>query len=489
MTVHLAIDLGAGSGRVLAGIHEDGRLRLEDLHRFENPGTILPGGHYWNILQLYREILVGLKAAVQKYGDSIVSAGIDTWGVDYSLLDADGQLLGLPHQYRDPRSNGMDAKTEELVGHAAIYAETGIMPFFLNTSHHLLAERLQGSAALGAAAKLLFIPDLLSFWLSGRAVVERTIASTSQLFSPKTNDWAWSVIEGLGLPKGIFGEVLPPGTVVGPLRPELADELGGSFPIIATASHDTASAVAGIPGEGHYAFISSGTWSIIGTELPEPILTEDARQAGFANELGVEDTVRFLKNISGLWLIQECKRTWEKEGLNCDYATLSALADGAESFTAFVDPDDDRFTSPGDMPERIRDFCRESGQTVPEDMASVLRVTTESIALKHRVRFEQLKQLTELPLDRIHMGGGGIQNQLLTQAIADACGVPVHTGPIEATAYGNIITQMTATGTLPDIAAGRALINNSQTLQTFAPQNVEEWNEAATRFEALRTTA
>ncbi len=488
MKVHLAIDLGAGSGRVLAGIHENGHLTLEELHRFENPGTILPGGQFWNILQLYREILVGLRAGVKKYKDSIVSAGIDTWGVDYGLLDSRGCLLGLPFQYRDPRTEGMGAKMDELYGNDKAYAETGIMPFFLNTSQQLLADRLRGSAALKSASSFLMIPDLLAFWLTGRKAVERTNASTTQLFSPKHNDWAWSVIEGIGLPKEIFGEVVPPGTVLGNLRPELAKELGADFQIIATASHDTAAAVAGIPGEGSYAFISSGTWSILGTELSEPILTEEARVAGFANELGVENTVRFLNNISGLWLIQECKREWEKGGASFGYDALAALASEAQPFTSFVDTDAPEFESSGDMPDKIRDYCKRTGQPVPEARGAVLRVATESIALKHRTRFEQLKKITGRDLDRIHMGGGGTQNELLTQAIADACGVPVYAGPIEATACGNIITQMTVTGELTNIAAGRALIRESLPLKIFKPADSAPWDEAAARLEAIQTS-
>jgi rhamnulokinase len=483
----VAIDLGAGSGRVIVGRFDNTGLEQEVVHRFPNDAAPSAEHERWNTTALFDEIKTGLEKAAGT-GEHIRSVGVDTWGVDYGLLDARGCLLGLPFQYRDPRTEGMGAKTEELYGNAKIYSETGIMPFFLNTSHQLLADHLRGSAALKNASTFLMIPDLLAFWLTGRAAVERTNASTTQLFSPETNDWAWSVIEGLGLPTEIFGEVVPPGTVLGNLRSELAEELGDDFPVIATASHDTAAAVAGIPGEGSYAFISSGTWSILGTEISEPILTEEARTTGFANELGVENTVRFLKNISGLWLIQECKREWEKEGANFGYDALAALANEAPPFTAFVDADTPEFESSGDMPNKIRAFCKRTGQPVPENRGTVLRVATESIALKHRTRFEDLKRLTGLNLDRIHMGGGGIQNDLLTQAIADACGVPVHAGPIEATACGNLITQMTATGELPDIAAGRALIRDSLPLKIFSPADPTPWDEAAARFDALQAS-
>ncbi len=483
--VYLAVDLGAGSGRVLAAKTDLQTLELEDLHRFDNPGTDLPGGLVWNVLSLYREILHGLKLGVQKYGDTIAALGIDTWGVDFALLDAQGRLLGLPHQYRDSRTDGMGEECERRFGNARIYASTGIMPFFLNTSHQLLGEAVRDGAALLHASHLVMIPDLFAFWLTGRIAVERTNASTTQLFSPKTNDWAWDVIEGLGLPKRIFGEVIPPGSALGRLRPVVAEEIGGDFPVIATATHDTAAAVAGIPGEGNYAFLSSGTWSILGTELPEPVLTDEAFTVGWANELGVENTTRFLRNISGGWLFQECQRHWAGQGDNLSYGSLADLAREAEPFTAFVDPDHDDLKAPGRMPERIQALCRETGQPVPDSKGAILRVATESVALKHRVRFDQVQQLSGRTLDRIHMGGGGILNEPLTQAIANSCNVPVHAGPVEATACGNLITQMVATGDLPDIAAGRKLIRRSLPLKVHDPVDPEAWQAALERFEAI----
>lgn len=482
-TVHLAIDLGAGSGRVLAGILNENTLSLEEVHRFSNPSTELPGGLVWNIVQLYRDIVAGLKIAVAKYGKSIKSAGIDTWAVDYGLLDAQGRLLGLPHQYRDSRTNGMDVRADELVGNHEIYARTGIMPFFLNTSVQLLAEKERGSVALEHASNFLMIPDLLAYWLTGKMTVERTNASTTQLFNPIANDWAWDVIEGLGLPKNIFGNVIEPGSTIGNLLPEVQKTIKGDFPIIATASHDTAAAVAGIPGEGDYAFISSGTWAIIGAELPKPIINEKSRAAGFANEQGIEGTTRFLKNICGLWLIQECQRHWAAEGNDLSYAALAELAAEAPAFTAFIDPDNALFASPGDMPEKIVRYCRESGQQAPENEGTILRIATESIAFKHRIRFDQLQELIGKKLTHINMGGGGIQNKQLTQAIADACGVPLIAGPIEATACGNLITQLVGLGTLPDIAAGREIIRQSNPLETYQPKDANAWEKHLKRFQ------
>jgi sugar (pentulose or hexulose) kinase len=483
--VYLAVDLGAGSGRVLAAKTDFQTLELEDLHRFDNPGTDLPGGLVWNVLSLYREILHGLKLGVQKYGDDIAALGIDTWGVDFALLDAQGRLLGLPHQYRDSRTDGMEEECERRFGNANIYASTGIMPFFLNSSHQILGEAVRDGAALLNASHFVMIPDLLAYWLTGRIAVERTNASTTQLFSPITKDWAWEVIEGLGLPKKIFGEVVEPGTPLGKLRDIVAEEVGGNFPVIATVTHDTGAAVAGIPGEGNYAFLSSGTWSILGTELPEPVLTEEAFTVGWANEQGVEDTTRFLRNISGGWLFQECQRYWAGQGEEMTYGELAELALEAEPFTALVDPDHDDLKPPGHMPQRIQDLCRETAQPVPKSKGAILRVATESVALKHRVRFDQVQKLSGRTLDRIHMGGGGIQNELLTQAIANSCQVPVHAGPIEATACGNLITQMVATGDLPDIAAGRKLIRDSLPLKVYQPEDSASWQEALARFVKL----
>jgi len=484
--VFLAVDLGAGSGRVLAGKTDFQKLYLEDLHRFDNPGTDLPGGAFWNVVGLFREIVEGIRKGVELYGDRVVSVGIDTWGCDHALLDGHGRLLGLPHQYRDPRSQGMADEAEKRIGQSRIYASTGIMPAFYNTSEHLLAEVVRGGAALQAAQRLLFTPDLLSYWLCGEMANERTIASTSQLFNPTTDDWAWDVIDGLGIPRRIFGRVVPPGTVLGRLRPEVARLVGkDDITVVAAASHDTASAVAGIPAtEPQHLWVSCGTWSIMGVELREPVLTEEARQAGFGNELGVEGSVRFLKNISGLWIIQECRRHWALEGDDLDYAALAALAEEAEPFKAFIDPDDPSFAAPGDMPLKIQAFCERTGQNVPATKGTLLRVATESLALKSRHVFEKVKALSGRTFARVHMGGGGIRNELLTQATADALGLEVLAGPAEATSCGNLVTQMTATGHLADVAAGRELVRRSLEIQSCPPHDPATWDAAYRRFVA-----
>jgi rhamnulokinase len=487
MKVFLAVDLGAGSGRVIAGEVGDSSLRLREIHRFDNPGTDLPGGSFWNLIGLFREIQEGLRLAAGTYGSAIVSIGIDTWGVDFGLLDARGRLLGMPHQYRDPRHEGMPEKLHALMPEAEIYRHSGITTNFYNSSLQLLAEKERQSPALLHAERLLFVPDILGYWLSGRAAVERTIASTSQLLDAASGDWCWEIIDAMGLPRKLFGEIVPPGTILGSLRDEVRRVTGlGEIPVVASACHDTASAVAGIPLEGeNQPWLSSGTWSIMGLETREPIRSEAAFQARCCNEQGVDGTVRFLKNISGLWLIQECRRQWALEGQELSYAEMARMADAAEAFTAFIDPDAPEFAAPDHMPERIRNYCREHGQAVPESAGQILRVVTESLALKYRVTLQSFQELSGTRFNRLCVGGGGIQNESLVQATADACGVEVVAGPTEATSCGNLITQMIATGHLTDLAAGRRLIRNPFDFATYQPQGGEAWTQAAERFRKL----
>lgn len=487
MHVFLAIDLGAGSGRVIAGETDFKDLRLEEIHRFDNPGTDLPGGSYWNLIGLFRNIQEGLRIAVERYGKRIVSMGTDTWGCDFGLLDASGRLLDMPHQYRDPRHEGMPEIMHGLMSEQEIYSHTGLKTNFYNTVLHLLAEKRRASPSLTHAQTLLFTPDLLSYWLCGKKAVERSIASTSQLLDPATGDWAWEVIDALGLPRRIFGEIVAPGTVLGPIRDEVARDIGqADIPVVACASHDTASAVAGIPMEGpDQLWLSSGTWSIMGLETAQPIRSPAAFEAGCCNELGVDGSVRFLKNIAGLWLIQECRRQWALDGEELAYPELARLANEAEAHTAYIDPDDPVFATPGDMPAKIQDYCRCSGQKVPQSKGRILRIATESLALKYRVTLDHFSELSGKSFTRLHAGGGGIQNEFLAQATADATGVEVVAGPIEATSCGNIIVQMIATGHLPDLVAGRRLIRDSFEFKSYSPTQKELWEGALQRFKKL----
>ena len=487
MPVFLAIDLGAGSGRVIAGISDLKTLRLEEIHRFDNPGTDLPSGSFWNIVGLFRDIVEGLRRGVEKYGKDIVAIGIDTWGCDFGLLDNHGRLLGLPHQYRDARHESMPAVMHAKIPEAEVYAQTGITTNFYNSSLHLLAEEQISSPALSSADELLFVPDLLAFWLCGEKAVERTIASTSQLLDAGTGDWAWGVIDALGLPRRIFGKIVAPGTVLGTIREEVARDIGmEGIPVVASASHDTASAVAGIPMEGSDAlWLSSGTWSIMGLETREPIRTPEAFAARCCNELGVEGTVRFLKNIAGLWLIQECKRQWAQDGESLSYGEMAQLAEAAPAFSAFIDPDDAVFAAPGQMPKKIQAWCERTGQAVPQDKGTILRVASESLALKYRVVFENFCNLSGRRFERLHAGGGGIQNAFIAQATANALGIEVIAGPIEATSCGNIVVQMMATGYLPDMAAGRHLIRESFSFETYHPHDRDKWQAAYERFKSF----
>ena len=483
----IAVDLGAGSGRVIAATTDLQKIELEEIHRFDNPGTELPGGSFWNIVGLYRDILEGLRRAVEIHGERIVSIGIDTWGCDHGLIGQNGTLLGMPHQYRDPRFEGMAELMHGLMPESEIYRHTGIKTNFYNSSLHLLAEAHKKNPALDAAETLLFIPDLLAYWLTGRRAVERSIASTSQLVDPTTGNWAWPVIDALGLPRKMFGEIVAPGTVLGPIRDAVANFIGkAGIPVIASASHDTASAVAGIPmSDGQKLWLSSGTWSIMGVEINTPVTTAESFERGFCNELGVNQSVRFLKNIAGLWLIQECKRQWDLDGESIDYATMTRMAEAAEPFSAFINPDDEVFASPGNMPEKIRNWCEKSGQKIPADKGTILRIATDSLALKYREVFDHIKAFTGTTFDQLHAGGGGIQNEPLSQSTADALGIKVVAGPIEATSCGNVITQMIGTGHLENFEAGRELIRRSFDFKTYEPRQSADWNAAYERFKAL----
>ena len=487
MPTFLSIDLGAGSGRVIAGRSDSQKLELEEIHRFENPGTDLPGGSFWNLVGLFRSIQEGLRLAASRYGSEIVAIGIDTWGCDFGLVDESGRLLGLPHQYRDPRHEGMADIMHKRISEWEIYRHTGITTNFYNTSLHLVAEGRYQSPALAHASGLLFVPDILAYWLSGKRAVERTVASTSQLLDPSTGDWAWDVIDALKLPRRIFGEIVEPGTVLGTLREEVKSATGlGDIPVVASASHDTASAVAGIPMQGDdRLWLSSGTWSIMGIECHEPILSSDAFSARFCNELGVEGSVRFLKNISGLWLIQECRRQWALDGDELGFGDLAELAEAAEPHAAFIDPDSPEFAAPGNMPAKIRDYCQRTHQSIPETKGQILRVASESLAMKYRVIVDALRQLSSKDFQTLHAGGGGIQNAALCQATADACGLTVIAGPVEATSCGNLIVQMIATGHLADLAAGRQLIRDSFEFTTYTPRNHSDWDRAFERFKSV----
>ena len=469
---------------MIAGVTEQGKLTLSEIHRFGNPAIELPSGLYWNILGLFHEITTGLKMAIETYGENIASIAIDTWGCDFGLFDDSGELIGPPHQYRDPRFEGMAAKMHDLMSEAEIFSLTGIKTNFYNSALHLLSLKSRDSASLSQATDLLFIPDILAYWLTGVKAVEKTNASTSQLLDAETGQWCQELISALGLPLKIFGKIVSPGTILGDLRPELKNTLGRSdIPFVVAPCHDTASAVAGIPlSEAEPLWLSSGTWSIMGVEIKHPIRSHEALAYGFCNELGIDNTVRFLKNIAGLWLIQECKRQWDSDGLNHSFGDLAMMAADAEPFIAFIDPDDEIFASPGNMPKKIQDYCERTGQKVPSSIGEILRVTTDSLAMKYRVVFERIKKLTGRDYGKLHIGGGGIQNEALCQATANALGIEVQAGPVEATSCGNLVTQMIATGELASFPAARKLIRESFEFKSYHPEDTEVWTQAYARF-------
>ena len=481
----VALDLGAESGRaMLAGF--DGRtLRLEEVHRFPNGGVRVLDSLHWNPLRLFADIKHGLEACAQKAGRAVSGLGLDTWGVDFALLGRDDELLGNPFHYRDRRTLGMMEKAFERVPPEEIFERTGIQFMPINSLYMLLS--MAGTPALEAASTFLMIPDLFNFWLSGRKACEFTDATTTQLYDQRAGDWARSVIEKLGLPRHIFLPVTQPGTVLGPLLPTVAEEVGlDSVPVIAPACHDSGSAVAAVPARNkNAAYISSGTWSIVGVEVNAPIITPQSLKFNFTNEGGVSGTVRFLKNVMGLWIVQECRRVWAQAGEELTYAELTALAERAVPFVSLVDPDDEAFLRPGNMPARLRDFCARTGQPVPEEKGALLRCIFDSLALKYRVAIERIEAMLGRRLEVIHVVGGGSQNRLLCQLTADAAGRPVIAGPVEATAIGNAVVQAMALGHLGSLAEAREVIQYSFELITYEPRPAAAWEEAYARFVKL----
>jgi len=491
----LAFDLGASSGRAMLGHFDGERIRLSEVHRFPNGPVRLPDGLHWDVLRLWTEIKRGLALAVQEYGADLAGVGLDTWGVDFGLLDRDGALVSNPYHYRDSRTDGMLDEAFRRVPRAEIFEQTGIQFMQINSLYQLLSMVVNQSPALDITETFLTMPDLFNYWLTGRKVCEFSIATTTQCYDPRKGDWAIPLLERLGIPTHIFPEIVPPGTVLGELLPSVAEEFGVSgLPVIAPACHDTGCAVAAVPAEGpvlspaegsDFAYISSGTWSLMGAELPEPVINEQSLTFDFTNEGGVGGTFRFLKNIAGLWLVQECRRTWARQGEEFSYDELTQMAAQADPLQSFVDPDHGEFLKPGDMPARIRTYCQTTDQPVPQSKGAVVRCALESLALKYRWVLERLEEILERRLDPVYIVGGGTQNRLLNQFAADATGRRVIAGPIEATAAGNVITQAMALGHIGSLEEGRRIVRNSFDVATYEPADVAEWDEAYGRFLAM----
>ena len=483
----LALDLGAESGRAMLGQFDGERIQLSEVYRFPNGPVRLPDGLHWDVLRLWSEIKQGLARAIQEHGADLAGVGLDTWGVDFGLLDRDGALVSNPYHYRDSRTDGMLDEAFRRVPRAEIFEQTGIQFMQINSLYQLLSMVVRQSPALDIAETFLTMPDLFNYWLTGRKVCEFSNATTTQCYDPRKKGWANPMLERLDIPTHIFPEIVPPGTVLGELLPSVAEEVGTSgLPVIAPACHDTGSAVAAVPAEGSdFAYISSGTWSLMGAEVAEPVINASSLANNFTNEGGVAGTFRFLKNIMGLWLVQECRRTWASQGESLSYDELTQMAAEAEPLRSIVNPDDGDFLKPGDMLARIRAFCERTGQPVPESKGAVVRCALESLALKYRWVLERLEEILARHLEPIHIVGGGTQNRLLNQFAADATGRQVIAGPIEATAAGNVITQAMALGHIASLEEGRRIVRNSFDVATYEPASGAEWEQAYTRLLAM----
>jgi rhamnulokinase len=479
---YLAFDLGAESGRAILGTLNDGRLELQELHRFPNNPVRTPAGLHWDALRLFHEIELGLAVAGRERKLHLDGIGVDTWGVDFGLIGRDGSLVASPMHYRDARNDGMLEKTFAVVPRAEIFAHTGIQFMQLNSLYQLYAMKLAGAPALDAAARLLFMPDLFNYWLTGVECNELTEASTSQFYNPVTKCWATELFERLSLPVSILGKIVLPGTLLGPLLPHVADAAGLARTLVyATASHDTAAAVAAVPAEGDgWCYISSGTWSLMGVELAEPVIDERSLALNFTNEIGAGGRIRFLRNIAGLWLLQECRRAWALEGIEYSYDELARMASACPPFKAIIDPD--AFLHAGGMPERIAAWCVSTRQTAPDTPGEFARAILESLALRYRQVLESLELAVSRKIKVVHIVGGGSRNRVLNQFVADATGRLVVAGPTEATAAGNLLVQAIGSGVVKDLEEARAVVRRSLPLSLYEPKPAAGWDEAFEKF-------
>jgi rhamnulokinase len=478
---YLAFDLGAESGRAILGTLEEGRLALEEIHRFQNEPVRLGGTLTWDFPGLFREIKAGLGACTAKVGTRLDGIGADSWGVDFGLLDGKGRLLANPVHYRDERTEGVMQPLFRTVPKRTVFRRTGCEFRRINTLFQLYAMVRDENPLLESAERLLCIADLVHYFLTGEAAQEFTLATTTQMYDLQESEWAAEILEPLGIPTGMLPDVVAPGSIVGELREDVMAECGAEqFAVIAGACHDTAAAVAAVPATGEdWAYLSSGTWSLLGVEVPAPVIEETALDAGLTNEGGVDGTFRLLRNLCGLWLLQECRRTWAQEERSYDYETLAALAREAEPFRAVLAPQDPRFVAAGGMPERIRAFCRETGQTEPDSPGQTARIILESLALAYRETIERIEEVTGREIRTLHVVGGGSQHRLLNQLTADATGRAVRAGPVEATAIGNCLLQAIALGNIGSLAEARAIVARSFPQETFEPAGDRAaWDEA-----------
>lgn len=478
----LAFDFGASSGRAIIGSFDGEKITLKEVHRFTNDPVDLGGTLYWDVLRLFYEIKQGIVKA--KIAGGFDSIGIDTWGVDYGLIDKNGRLLENPVHYRDKRTSGLVEESFKSVPRQKMYDITGIQFMELNTLFQLISLKKQRPEMLERADKMLFMPDLFAYFLTGKMCSEYSIASTSQLIDINTRSWSKELLDAFGIKESLFAPLTEPGTQLGNLSKEICEECGvESVPVISVCGHDTQSAITAVPCEsGDFAFLSSGTWSLFGTELQKPIVNETSLKINITNEGGFGGTTGFLKNIIGLWLIQESRRQWQREGKDYSYADLEKLALSEEPFKCFIDPDAPEFVPQGNIPERVREFCRKTGQYVPESVGEIMRCIYESLAMKYRMTFEKLCECTGKDYPVIHVIGGGTKDGLLCRMTASSCGKTVKAGPIEATVMGNVAVQLMSDGTIGSISEARKAVAASESLKTYEPENTDEWIKAYESF-------
>lgn len=478
----LAFDFGASSGRAIIGCFDGDKITLEEVHRFSNDPVSVGGTVYWDVLRLFYEIKQGIiKAKIAGGFDSI---GIDTWGVDFGLIDSEGKLMENPVHYRDARTVGLVDEAFKTMPKEKLYGITGIQFMELNTLFQLISLKKYRPWMLERADKMLFMPDLFGYMLTGKMCAEYSIASTSQLIDLDKRTWSKEILDAFGIKESIFAPLVQPGTVLGELSKEICEECGvDPVPVISVCGHDTQSAITSVPCEdGDFAFLSSGTWSLFGTELDKPIVNETSMNINITNEGGFDGSTGFLKNIIGLWLIQESRRQWKREGKEYSYADLEKLALAAEPFKCFIDPDAPEFVPHGNIPERVREFCRKTGQFVPETVGEIMRCIYESLAMKYRLTFEKLRECTERDYPVIHVIGGGTKDGLLCQMTANSCDRTVKAGPIEATVMGNVAVQLMSDGSVENIGQARKIVADSSELKTFEPKDTDKWAGAYEDF-------
>jgi sugar (pentulose or hexulose) kinase len=476
---YVAFDIGASNGRCMLGKFDGDKLRLETINRFGNCYIRVHDHLYWDVLQLFENIKESLRIASRITNDRVSSIAVDTWGVDFGLLDENGNLIGNPYCYRDPHTTGMMEEVFKVIPQWEVFKTTGVQFMTVNTLYQLMSIHRAKSPALIIAKTFLMIPDLINYWLTGRKVCEYTNASTTQFLDATSKNWAFQMLGDLGIPVDIFPEILEPGQVIDNINANVQEEIGlGEIPVIAGATHDTAAAVAAVPAfVDNFAYLSSGTWGLLGVEIPEPLLTEQVYKYNFGNEGGVLNTICLLSNVVNMWFVQECTRVWKLQGIEYSWEQISDMASEAQPFTAFINVDESNFLLPENMPKAIQAYCKRTGQNIPQSHGEILRTIMESLAMKYRNNFDILTTLLGAPPEVFHIVGGASRNSFLNQLTANALGIPVAAGPSEATALGNIIIQMIAMGDVKDIPEARSLLASSFPTKTFEPQDTHQWNE------------